>query len=375
MPENTHFENSERPVNPFENSVAFEKIQASKRIAFFDIDSTITGNPQVAEEIRSNLEGAGFVFAEVTSRTEEMIMSKSEYEKSVERGFNRPAPHLGTENGKRVYVPPEKMPDTPGILDPDIISASSGTRILVRQKDGGYEVDKNFEADFGTAEEWRARVLNLIASIDPEGELGQFPAFELPGEFENGNTDVYSPDYRIQVDFTGTNGLKKKQEFLERMTDVGKLGLRVTDDSNPQKGRYSMYITPLSTGKPRAIESMINKLTETTGIDPEELEILIAGDSFPDLLAALKSGTGLKNTFLLANGSRLKDLVADEENDIFAGQKMYSFKDRLKATETPGLYMFKQPLGPERKIIVLDEMFPEAKGPEGILEYIKKSYR
>jgi len=135
-------------VDPYVRSVAAHKLRLQVahgrplHLACLDIDSTLTGDSSLAGAVRSRLEDEGYVIAFDTSRTEEMVMSRESYERSVRAGaLSRPEPHLGHDGGSRVFVAPEQ--DQPrGILDGDIIAGSTGTHILVRQPDGAYLPDR-----------------------------------------------------------------------------------------------------------------------------------------------------------------------------------------------------------------------------------------
>ncbi len=154
--------------------------------------------------------------------------------------------------------------------------------------------------------------------------------------------------------------------------------LRLTDESNPDKGGYLYLLMPRYGNKQRGVQRVIQSISEKTKSDSRNLETLIVGDAFPDLGMGLYGALNTKATFLAVGGSRLSEVLSKPEVSEFAGEKMTAVKNRFTQIENPqgeaqkGRFKFKAPLVRERKIIVGKEAFPGTKGPETILAYLKE---
>lgn len=377
--------------NPFENSTTIQKLTDRKeknlplRIAFFDIDSTITGDRNKMDQIRQKLEDNGYVVAFVTSRTEEMIMTKEEQKKSPT--LKRPTAQLGKdEQGKRVAVDPRDV-EPKGLLDPDIIAGATGSRVLIKQKNGGYQVDNNFEVQMkAESKTWRKGVMSLLDYINKEKHLCQAIPIEYEENFAKKETDVFPPDFRIQVNFPD---LSVKQEFMQRIQQFklskkldllsqgleasaveNILNIRITDDSKPSENRFSAYLTPTRGYKARAEEEIVKNVCQQMDIKREDLELLIAGDSFPDLGMGLYGGINTQATFILANGSRLTKPLLEKEIKEFSGVGLTEIKNRLNQI-SPGSYEFKPPLFKPRKVVICDEAYPGMSNQDSILAFLQ----
>lgn len=380
-------EELEQENNLYNSSTIIGKLQKRQelglplRIAFLDIDSTLTGNPESQKEVRQLLEKQGYGVCFVTSRTEEMVMSKTEFYKSKELGFNRPEPHLGEKEGRRNLAFPEELKEFEGLYDPDIIAGTTGSRILVRQENGGYALDSDFEnQQKQTSEEWRNGAMEVLQYIDPEGKLYKLSPLENAQNYSRGEIDVYSPDFRIQVEFSG---LESKRMFKEKFKQAlhnkeipenlhrQLQNIRLTEDSSPEKGRLQIYLTPFKGYKARAEENIVSNISESLGVNKSDLELLIAGDSYPDLAMGLYGGVGTRATFLLVGGSRLTEAITQESIRDFAGEEMSAVKNRL-VEKGKGEFEFKVPLFGARKVIVGDKVYPGTKSVETVKAYLNK---
>ena len=425
---------AERHVeNPYIQSTAVELLQRNKterkplKIAFLDIDSTITGDPEKQTRVRQLLEAQGYVIVFVTSRTEEMVMSKSEYEKSQEYGFTRPAPKLGKDGDINVPLFADEVDSFQGLYNPNMIAGSTGSSsLLIQQKEGGYLADRGFvEEERRYKEQWRESTMQLLQQIDPEKKFGIVSEGENPEMYTTGRKDVYPPDFRIAVEFnppnvtlpqehTGstaggervaqditTEGIKRESEYLQQFYDKLQKAkselrdqllseslevsqreiikrqllllndIRITDDSNPEKGKFAVYITPTRGYKARAVENITNHLTDELGVTKGELEILIAGDSYPDLAMGLYGGTGTNATFLLASGSRLTKVLVDKETKEFSGNQLSAVKNRLTEHEN-GEYIFEMPIFGDRNVIIGDQAFPGMTAVDSVIAYLEQ---
>jgi hydroxymethylpyrimidine pyrophosphatase-like HAD family hydrolase len=374
-------------TDPYENSVLVERIKKSSskiRIGFFDIDSTLTGNDQAVNALRTKLDELGFGIVFVTARTEEMPMSEYQFNKSVEMGLERPAPNLGTDplTGKHFYAPAETI-EPPGILDPDIIAGSTGTRILVGQIGGGFMPDLEYEnALCNSDRNWRETTLKLIENLNLPKDTYQLSPADSPGNYENLITDVYYPKYRIQLIF---ESLEKKtlfkEKFIESLHDskaIEKLSVHVgkylvTDDSNPLKNMYSVYIVPERGSKADAVNSILKNISEHANIDQSQMDVVIAGDAYPDILMCIYGAReGAKVTGIMVGGSRMSVSLVDPSISHFAGEDLSHLKQRL--TGQKGEFIYTRRNGEHRKLIIGDSKYPGLIGPETILRYISDSF-
>lgn len=352
------------------------------RLACLDIDSTLTGDPQTANEVRALLEQSGYVVVFVTSRTEEMILSEVFFEAAREQVDRRP-PLLGREAERRRYVAPEEeVPQ--GLLDGDIIAGSSGTRILVKQLDGRYLPDFAYEGAYGVESAiWRDRTLQLAQALIARGGCQGGPAaIDLPGNYEAGLVDVAPPNYRIQLDFST---LQDKRCFLEELATVRSgndaeraawaRSVRVTDDSKPATGLYKVFLTPREGSKARAAERIVGELARAARLPRRALNVFFAGDSFPDLGMGLFGGLGTEATLLLVGESRLVDALTGEGGSNFAGEDVSAIRRRLSPAGRVGYYRFRLPcanLG-SRTVVIGDEAFPKTTAVDTVYEYLRQA--
>lgn len=405
-------EQLEAERNPYPTSTLVEKLKHeaslghNPKIAFLDIDSTLSGNPAEAVRVRQLLEQQGYGVVFVTSRTEEMVMSGDAFKKSGE--LNRPAPHLGTEGDKRTPAFADEVPDFAGLYDPDVIAATTGSQIWVRGKAGGYETDPDFVRQTrNETNDWRSKTGEIIKIIDPNGVLGKMAPIDVDiANFEAGVTDVYPPETRFQLNFEvdkqagpaestgltergaithedGRVQLAMKQEYVERIRALRNdpntppeikralANTKITDDSNPEKGKYAIYLTPNKGNKSRAVEDVVIKIAKQLGIDKTQMEALMVGDSFPDVGMGLYGGTGTKATFLIVGGSRLTDAFTNPDTNEFAGKGISAVSNRLY-DKGHGEMGFVAPLTGERRVVVGDKAFPGTKGPETVRAYLEQ---
>lgn len=375
--------------DPYSCSLAVDRLRRAlrrdhpPRLACMDIDSTLTGNPETANAVRTELEAQGFVVGVNTSRTEEMVMTAATYRATAaEPAFDRPPPRLGRAGDRRVAVPPETA-EPRGILDGDFVAGSSGTRLLLRQRDGRFLPDLAYEGRYGlSAEAWRARTWAVLRALQGEDDAQPSPGtpapIEDPESYRRGRTDVYPPQFRIQMDFAS---LEEKLRFERRLRAFA-LGpgspaavarrLRVTDDSHPRRHRWKVFVTPRGGTKAHAAEWLIGRLCALLAIERPRLEVLFTGDSFPDLEMGLLGGLGTRATFLLAGHSRLVEALCSDGTDRFAGHSLWAYRRRLHAAGPAGHYRFRVP-GPfrgQRTLVVGDMVFPDTDSVETVYRYI-----
>lgn len=377
------------PVNPYSYSLLRKKLLQQKtlgqklRIAFLDLDSTMTGDPALTNKTRAILEKAGYAVVFVTTRTEELVMAKTAYDISVQSyGFDRPHPHIGiSDNKKRTYLAPEDQ-EPWGLLNPDVIAGSTGTQILIRQLDGGYMVDKAYEQTFDqTSRAWRTQTKKLLTFADPKHTCATVSPIDDANNYFHRTTDVYPPKYRIQL---FCNSLQNKKALYKRFHELKHsmttplsirkqlINVRITDDSHPKQNEYAVYLTPKNGSKTHAVERIVAMICHAVKVKRSELELLIAGDSFPDLQMGLYGGNGTSSTFLLVGGSRLTDVVIKQDLLDFAGETLVDMKQQMTIVEEEGHYQFHAPLSLKRDMIIGDKAYYGKKAVESIFSFLTK---
>lgn len=346
------------------------------RLALFDIDSTLSGSAAGADAVRALLVEQGYVVGFVTSRTEEMLLSRPTYLALTARGFHRPVPKLGREGERRVYVPPEEA-EPAGILDGEVIAGSSGTRILLRQGDGSYGIDTQYEARFGASPaRWRERKMALVAWTRSRGCLAEPAPIDSWEKYEAGEADVAPPDYRIQIDLPS---LREKLCFLREVEEArrgdlhGARGVRITDDSDPAEDHWKVILTPRRGSKAHATEAIVRGLCAAAAVERASLHILFAGDSFPDLLMGLLGGLGTHGRLLLVGGSRLSAYLTGGAPPEFAGEPLQAYLRRLAPLDRRGYYRFRLPWphGGARTLVVGDQAFGGTEAVETVEAYLR----
>jgi hydroxymethylpyrimidine pyrophosphatase-like HAD family hydrolase len=424
--------------NPYEKSAvvakAKEQLANGKhvRLIFADVDSTLVGAPKKHEAditpgkrevdtttaVRNLLEEQHYGVALVTARTEEMVLD--EEARNLSPDFTRPVPKLGkNEYGLHTYVDPRDV-ETAGILNPDIVAGSTGAAIVVRQEDGSYTPDTKFQQKMQLESgKWRETTHivaeKIMASVNKDGDVMAISKDEDHENYEKGVTNIAPPDYRMALEFKNEEA---KLACAAKLRELRKLALaykpiledpqadrrakdeilakgftldvcdqlfryRLTDDSNPDKGKYAYYLTPKAGFKARAVQEAVDSMAQTLAIDKSAMDVLIAGDGFPDLTMGLYGALGTNVTFLVANGSRLEsalstaahekisDQAQDDEIAAFAGEPLSAIKRRFEPTDQTGIYTFHTPLFGDRKVVLLGEIYPEDSAPEGIRDYLE----
>jgi hydroxymethylpyrimidine pyrophosphatase-like HAD family hydrolase len=459
--------------NAYANAYYLERMQEMVRqgkkakMAFLDIDATLTGNIAAAKKVRNLLRQQDYVTVFVTTRPEEMCMSKKQYDASLPYGFDRPPALLDKTDPKNLqYKDPADDPEFYWIIDPDIIASQTGNRIFIGQnKDGhldGYMLDSTYDEQLKQGSvDWRADTLAMLREFDARLVNSHLSPIDREGAYEKHKIDVALFQNRINLDFVAdinkylidtpgatTAGIdspleqqelayKEKEAFLKKFrifqdTYGGKayqqafhelqttyhetfrdakeqLGeheyvafrekqilvyqkeleelqvqhgldpkkvqalqnIQFIEDSNPDKGRYSLYIMPALGHKARAVNEIVQKTCEALSIQRNDLVLFFAGDSMPDVSMGLHGGLGTQATFLIVGGSRLTDAFVNPAVSQFAGESLTHLKQRFHK-KAEGLYEFHEPLGlPAREVIIGHYAYPGTVGPESILTYLE----
>src|SRR5690606_6794445 len=122
----------------------------------------------------------------------EMTIGSESAQKSVE--FNRPAPKLqknttATEGtidairdagGEFSTAYPDQVPSFVGIYDGDATLASTGSEIWIRQTDGSYRLDQEFETKMQVDKDtWRQETRSKIDAVNESvGSIAQYAPLE-----------------------------------------------------------------------------------------------------------------------------------------------------------------------------------------------------
>lgn len=354
----------------YEQSTLLKKIKTRKqrqlplRIAFLDIDSTMTGNAQATNHTRKKLEELGYGIVYVTARTEEMIMSSKAFKLSQARGFDRPEPHLGRYENKRIYIPPEQI-EPEGLLDPDIIAGSTGTQIFIHQTNHSYLPDIKYQAKFQqTSVLWRKRCLELIDEFNLHSKRAYTENYENPSSYLNGTSDVFTPKFRIVLSFQSNQDRKLFRSFISKNRKEKNLNIRVSQDLDIKHERITACITPKNASKAKAVDHIIDQICAESDIQRSSLHVLLAGDSFPDIEMGIRAAKGTQATFLLSGGSLLAHeltCLKHHQTENIIGE----IKRNLHACLLKGYYEYKSLQN--RHFIVCDEACQGKVAVESIL--------
>lgn len=348
--------------NIYEYSTLLEKLKKRKkhqktlRLAFLDIDSTMTGSIKTVNSTRHKLESLGYVIIYVTARTEEMLMTSSQYNKSKKLGFKRPKPKLGRSYGKYSYLKPELI-EPLGLLDPDVIASSSGTQIYIKQSSGGYLPDDLFNKNLKVNKTWRMEISRIISSFNNPMRKAFLASYEYVQNYKMGISNVYPPLYRITVTFQSARIKNEFRSFIKNTlkNENNLLNIKLTDDSEPLKDLHQLHITPRNGSKTKAVDHLIENTCESLGVDRSDLHVLIAGDGHADLQMGMLSARGTCATFILPGGSRLMPILrCKDTHPEMLDQTLESLKTNIKASIKRGHYI--SLLSKKRELIFCDEI-------------------
>lgn len=366
------------------SSTIVEKLRKAKEqnkrlhIAFLDIDSTMTGSINSTNATRRQLETLGYTIVYVTSRTEEMLMSKKTYDASVRTGFDRPRPLLERSHNTFSYIPPEEF-EPEGLLDPDIIAGSTGSQILLKQPQGNYLLDHMYEKTFcAPSHQWREEALALIQHINKDQPLAYLSPYEYPENYEKRLVNIYQPKFRVVLNF---NSSKDKRQFSKKFTQLREVAsdslpfdantMHLTDDSHPRKKLFTLCLTPRFGYKTTAVEHIVHMLSRTLAVDRSEFHLLIAGDSFPDMDMGLRGGKGTHATFVIAGGSRLTLAFADKLNEDPTIEQTILTSNKFIGGKNHGYYNYTGADNSVRRVIIADEVCHDKKEVDSILTILK----
>ncbi|HEX8965910.1 MAG TPA: hypothetical protein VF820_05760 [Patescibacteria group bacterium] len=384
--------NLKKNKNAYKESLLFKKLLQRKnahkplKIAFLDIDSTLTGDEKSIKQTKIQLKKMGYQLVFVTARTEEMVMSEIEYKKSKQLGFSRPKPYVSLKNGKYVYKDPAK--ENNNFVNPDIIIGSTGTQILIKQSQGGYIADTSFEKLFGVSSKcWREQTKKIIAQADPK-KRAKFATIEFEESYKNHISDIYPPKYRIKLLF---KSILDKKTFISNIKKIistsyitrkesrfEKSGIRIIDESNTLHNKFAIYITPALGNKGNAVNHVVTNICQYLKISQDDIHVILAGDSYPDLAMLFYGAKGTNATAILVGGSRLSNILITKEINEYAGEDLSLFKNNMqKHKEKIGYFYFTENLHEiyNRNIVIGDLAYPHTKGPATLLAFLNQSLK
>lgn len=388
-------------LNPYIGSALVEKVRSSRVVNVFDIDGTLAmgGTPTEVEllarkESRRHASKLGAsVF--ISARTPELIMTNGEYYRSIYMGhFDRMPARVGTHRAlgdMKFEVALERLPEFGSVTGADAI-ASMGVGILIAQG-GGYMLDREYETTaLGkfVGNKWRQRVIKQISDVNND-ELNDIVGALAPIEFgkcyELGEVDVTPLPYRVQLDWTGKGAARMKCRVKRRLERVFErrpaLNVRFVDESNPTRGRYTLYLLHAAMRKERMLERILSSILVHTHMRPSDITLNIFGDTFTDLRQLYAGGTNfgkrhggtVKMNFVLVGGSRLSDPISRGAR-TFGGEDLTWLYGLLEKTDMPGVCNVNIPSAPPgtRRFFLCDDMFPDMPGPQSIQRFFEEGY-
>lgn len=378
---------------PFQNSSLYHALKLNSetgqplRLAFMDIDASWTGTPEEQVALRQELEKQGYIIAFVTARTSELCMSWGQRDKSSAIVNNRPTAKLvrNPQTGTRTVIDPAALPSMAGLLDPDIIAASSGAELLVHQRSGGYEYDEEYADSFTfDSDQWRNYAVQLLRTIEVTAgkSVGALHKIENVENYYAGKTDITPPLNRVQITFESRDA---RNLFISTLKALQKnppansnpnfqamlAASHVIDESNPYapRPRFALYLVPAGLSKAVPVNRVMAATAQLLAISPEKFETLFTGDSPPDLAMGLATAAGTQATFVIVGGARLARYIKENKTE-FLEPEFQDIQKNLEPTGTTGHYIYKPT---NRNVIIGDEAFPGTIGPQTTLAWLKNS--
>src|SRR5205823_287976 len=132
---------------------------------------------------------------------------------------------------------------------------------------------------------WRTRTRKVLDFIHALGVKFTLASIENSNNYKSYKTDVYPPDYRIQINFDNE---ENKSHFSHTLKDLQKditipekikeqiKNIRLQDESRYQMEEYSMYITPHNASKYHAANHVMEELCRSLSIDESNFFIFFA---------------------------------------------------------------------------------------------------
>lgn len=381
-----------------------DKLKKTETIVGLDMDDTIAtekDNPspsQLARRkgIRTLLKAKGVVEMAQSMRTWELMLSSGAFEASSQIQQLRKVPNyavVGTPQGfVQKYEPLEHFSRFESCFDWDAILVP-GNGIAFKANDE-YVVDWEWDhvlrhrwgPDSFNPKPWREAVMEFVLKLYPKIAMFLSP-LEFEANYYEGHSDVLTLQYRIQLDFLGSDGFAQKEEFkrlLMTARDTCQVARRIKtiDESNPAMDRYTLYLVPWWGRKESLLNRFVQSMCKTAGVASSRLKLLLAGDTLTDLRAGLYGGGNAAVTFFLPENSRLTPYLAEwlkgdkspaEWARAFAGEPLERLCSRLKPTNKKGEYLFdvstrhKYP----NKFVFGQQAYPGLVGAHGVHAFLQ----
>lgn len=402
---------------PYFGSDLVEAAAETRWLSAVDLDGTMTssdGEPSLKElaerrEAVRLLEEGGRPRMLNTVRTFELAVSSALLEASHRYGVMRPKPKYGRDkDGKRIFVPLEKMSKFDYCLDAHAFNGV-GTGIFLRHQSSHYVPDSGYAQQLG---DWHRDVidyLRLVDRMDPGARLEAAMAdINHEASYDEGKTDVFPPEYRIQLEWTAHKFGKRAGELKELAKELirkwqnlfrpkeawrsGRKRIDIVEENRGDEGRFIIYLVPKRSRKEHALTHVIRKIAEATNLVPSQYRVFGAGDTMTDVGVAFNTSVASDLTFLLAGGSRLYHFLSphgEHAGKPYDGEDIFGLTRLLKGSETEhrGVHRLMLPtfdvFGEKhrikkvaRTVIVGDDAFPGETGPASIaatLEYLRKT--
>ena len=380
----------------YANTSLVENVRNTGVINFIDIDGTLAmgGMPTTTElEARrlsrheARRRGAS-VF--ITARTPELVMLSHEYQRSVEMGFLRPPPRAVYDRDLeyRFSVPLEDLTEYRDVVGGVDSIASMGVGVMVAGN-GGYAMDREYEESMVgeiVCGMWRELVWDVLLRADNDGDIVRALApLEFPQNYRDAQIDVAPLPYRFQLDWNGDGAGDAKRSMRQRLVSWFRsrpeLQVDFVDESNPAKGRYTLYLLHRAFNKERMHERIVEQVLLHTGMSPRNLTVNVFGDTLTDLrqieaggwrFGQSFDGSSVNMNFVLVGASRLSDPIRRALPE-FGGESL-GWLPTLEKTGQAGIYDVRiEHADPgTRRFILCDDAFPGEIGPQSIRSFYER---
>lgn len=303
-------------MDAYESSSAVKKLLEAKqqkgplRLAFIDIDNTWSGNPKDQQTVRDLLENNNYVVVQITNRGSDICLSSE--------------------------IDPAQKTALQGLLDPDILAASLGTELLIKQVTGAYQADAEYLSKLPPAiQDWQGNIRQLVQHYTP-----------APYSFRTHYLDI--PVFRVELECDSPQVAEKLMAELTR--DPASASLHVAHDNS------TLIITPRGFSKEDAVERILNALSRTLHASAGNFHLLFAGDSDADVAMGLSSGRDSEATFVIPGGASINEIV-----------KLTKLGKIDMVSQ--GVYWFPNAT---RHVVVGDEAFPGTLGPQTLIAWLRQ---
>lgn len=301
-------------MNAYQHSSAIKKLRPIHQrcgavyVAFLDVDNTWSGTPQEQQTVRDLLERRDYLVIPVTNRGSELCLSSK--------------------------ANPDKKAALQGLLDCDIVAASLGTELLVKQVPGGYRADEEYHRGLPIVQTWQKKLQRLVRRYTP--------AYSFITHY----LDI--PVLRVELIFNQLSAALRFREELLR--DSAASSLHITRD------KQTIILTPAHFSKEDAVQRILKALGRMVPAATRDFHLLFAGDSVSDLAMGLAAGPGTHATFLIPGGASL------------AREWRQTISEKVSVV-SQGVYWLPSV---HRYVVIGDEAFAGTAGPQTLIAWLNK---